>query len=70
MKKILFSSVVMIILSLWALNCHKDPAVSIEPAEPIVNLPTEVNLGESIVYLNCLILLLIPYKSFVIWSKI
>lgn len=43
MKKALFLTAVMVVFSLLILCCHKDP---------VVDLPEEVNLGESITYLN------------------
>ncbi len=52
MRKTIFSVVLTVVFSLLMLHCRKEPTPSVEPAEPIVNLPTEVNLGESIVYLN------------------
>jgi len=43
MRKAFFLSVIAALFSLLTLGCHKDP---------VVNLPEEVTLGESIVYLN------------------
>ncbi len=47
-----FLVAVMGAFSWLLLCCQKDPKMSVEPTEPVVHLPTKVNLGESIVYLN------------------